>query len=983
MIKYEKYFYLIATLIFIFSSKVIGQWNRSEYLQYLKYSNPTDSVEALTFTDKNPPLAPVLTLDTLGYDSIQITLDFRGDATLDSFFVRGSDVSFPSFKTSGTEILIGAIGDTVNEIHFPYALAGSHKTYYVRTFVQDTVPNITYRSVSKTDPIILDTLTAPTDSVPISIANVGQPIPQEVAITYYPHTIYDINPPTISQNPYGYIWVYISYTGFFAPDSELLAIEDFDDILLDSTQTYTHAPAEDIWVWSYLKSAGGNRCPNAATDSVVNAPADVTPPDIAGVFSVDVAPLQDLIIAEGSPYIHSTSADFSYFSVYIKTNASDNYFLIDTIGDFQSYNSFTLPQNTFVYDSIYCIITATDTANNRSTFESSIKDTLGFVPAWLYITFLTGTRGQPQYYWFYRNESDSTVSDSLRIPALFVDTTLTDTCKVPVIPVDTLVQAYYALRPLTNDTLGAMSKWLKWPPDEGLPDDNTPPNIAGSFEASYDSTYHIKVYSTSVYSTSPDFNHYVIYFRSSAEDSWTQIDTANSLDVNDRFHITRTISYNDSGFVAVTAVDDSSNESTSITDEFTTTPYFLVFETLGGRRVDIDNVWVYLSYDSSAITDSFRIAMNDIDTTIYEADTILVPVSPPLNYHGRYYAGRSDSSGVLKTRSNWKWYPPPSLPDTMIVQSVSSDTVNIQVSGFPMHVSNLGTYNIRYRSGSYPSSKTDGTSLVSTTDTSAINNDNFAISGVANSTQYFRLFVSKNGEDGLSTLDDTTTFPASEGSCPSLASSYKFAWNGDYPDNNLLACNDLASFTKAGVTGGTVEINSDYGYSGNGFRKTANNEYVNFAFDSGDSLINDELGTIWMRVYIVSDGAMTNDMVFESSSNSTNFIYIIINSDKSLRGYFRDNVNQQYVVSTIGSAADTVHWNEWNWIGYSWDATNNRHCVTINDETWYQESETLDAWATQPNNVAIGEKDRGGTESDAIWIDDVYIFNTYQAARPQ
>lgn len=605
-----------------------------------------------------------------------------------------------------------------------------------------------------------DTTTAPADSVPITIVNVGQPIPQEVAITYYPRKVYFSSP---KYNPFGQVWVYLSYTGYHGSDSTVLAVEEFDDLLTDSIRTYSHAPAEDIWCWAYLYTPAGTRGTVASYDSVVNQPADLTPPSISGGFTTTAAPLNNIVLSEVYPVV-SYDDDFSHFRVWFKANRNDTYTPIDTLHIFDSVEDIRLPSNVFLYDSAFIVVTAIDTNNNESTVANSLKDTLGFTPANIYITFLSGDRGQPSAYWFYRNELDSVANDSIRIPASFIDTTLTDTCKVPVIPADTLVQAYYALRTIANDTLGIMSAWLKWPEDEGLPDDETPPDIAGSINVVYDSTYHVKFISTSAYSSSPDFNHFNIYFKSSAGASYTKIDSATTLSAGDRFHIIRTLSYNDSGWVKVTAVDDSANESTSyLEDSWTTSPYFVLFETLGGLRKDIDNVWIYLSPDSSAIDDSFRISIDDIDTTSYEPDTLDVPVNPPNDGYGRYYAGRSDSSGVLKARSNWKWYPAPPVPDTMVISAVASDTVNVQVEGFPSHSSNRGTYNIRYKSDSYPTSKTDGTSLYSGTDTSAINNDNFPVSGVGGTTQYFRLFAWKNGVDAETYLSDTTTFPSGGG----------------------------------------------------------------------------------------------------------------------------------------------------------------------------------------------------------------------------
>jgi len=145
--KIYKYFFL-----FFLTSSLFAQF--PEFLIFPEW--PEFGLIGLS-SDIIPPRSPILALDTLGTDSTQLTLNFRGDATLDSFFARWDTTDYPASKAAGSELLTGGIGDTVNLIKWDYDLAYSSHTVYVRVFVQDTIPNSTYGQILKADAVPPDT----------------------------------------------------------------------------------------------------------------------------------------------------------------------------------------------------------------------------------------------------------------------------------------------------------------------------------------------------------------------------------------------------------------------------------------------------------------------------------------------------------------------------------------------------------------------------------------------------------------------------------------------------------------------------------------------------------------------------------------------------------------------------------------------------------------------------------------------------------
>jgi hypothetical protein len=76
----------------------------------------------------------------------------------------------------------------------------------------------------------------------------------------------------------------------------------------------------------------------------------------------------------------------------------------------------------------------------------------------------------------------------------------------------------------------------------------------------------------------------------------------------------------------------------------------------------------------------------------------------------------------------------------------------------------------------------------------------------------------------------------------------------------------------------------------------------------------------------------------------------------------------------------------WTAVGYSWNVTTDHHGTDDGDGTWSDVGEDLTLTDPTPNLLCIGERLTGGAETTGgtyiFWIDDVYIFVTFQQGSP-
>jgi len=222
-------------------------------------------------------------------------------------------------------------------------------------------------------------------------------------------------------------------------------------------------------------------------------------------------------------------------------------------------------------------------------------------------------------------------------------------------------------------------------------------------------------------------------------------------------------------------------------------------------------------------------------------------------------------------------------------------------------------------------------------------------------------------------------FPASgitlagEG-CP--IGTYKFAWNGEYFTDNTMGCFSSGSATKNGtLSGGT--IGTGYGQVGSGLQTTANNQYLTWVNALEDGLDNNT-GTLWMSVKF--DGAASAGItIFESTQATGNYMRFNIGTSENLIGTFMGN----YTTKTASGTAtlDTA----WHRVGFTWDTTvSGGDClgVQIDSGGWECLSDTLVPMTGATTDITIGENGQGGTYTETVWYDNVYILATFKAVDP-
>lgn len=214
---------------------------------------------------------------------------------------------------------------------------------------------------------------------------------------------------------------------------------------------------------------------------------------------------------------------------------------------------------------------------------------------------------------------------------------------------------------------------------------------------------------------------------------------------------------------------------------------------------------------------------------------------------------------------------------------------------------------------------------------------------------------------------------------PSCAGIWE--WTGDHASGEGYSCEGVNAF----ATDGTDRVDAAYGETGNGFRKTNPGEYMEWA-NTGTANFNRALGTIWARIRVAEK--TQNITVLGLNINVNNIVRFEIRADNGWARASWTGAGDSENHSSAGSSA--VANNTWTWVGYTWDISGSKHCVTVDDgATWdtgdCTESDTLTALASDPTDFGIGENDwglDGATDVDTIDIDRVIIYDTYQAAHP-
>ena len=210
--------------------------------------------------------------------------------------------------------------------------------------------------------------------------------------------------------------------------------------------------------------------------------------------------------------------------------------------------------------------------------------------------------------------------------------------------------------------------------------------------------------------------------------------------------------------------------------------------------------------------------------------------------------------------------------------------------------------------------------------------------------------------------------------CP--AGDYTFYWDGDNTSGGLFACTDEDESTLEGSANTfTVEA---VGYSGNGVTVISDNAWLGWAITS-DDIIDDALGTIWLRVYIASAATADCNLISVEQGAGNGIIFCLEESDDELYGMYLttaggvDYANKGPAITT-GS---------WITLAYSWDNAADDHSINVGG-TWYDDDDDgINAGLPAPTAFLIGENTIAGNACtpDPI-VDEVYVFNTYKQASP-
>jgi len=211
---------------------------------------------------------------------------------------------------------------------------------------------------------------------------------------------------------------------------------------------------------------------------------------------------------------------------------------------------------------------------------------------------------------------------------------------------------------------------------------------------------------------------------------------------------------------------------------------------------------------------------------------------------------------------------------------------------------------------------------------------------------------------------------------PCSAGTYLSCWNGDYTSDTDKACFDSGASAKDG-TQNDGTIGTDYGETGNGFRITAEDQYLKWAVSSEDG-IDDEEGTVWMSVYVTEDESRTDSTVFEAHVDVNNGIDIQVKGNNRVRGRHEGDG----APNNLDDATIMISPGEWHRIGYTWKVATDFHCVAVNESAWVCQEETLTAFDEPLDQMQIGEDNTEATQTDTIDIDNVYVTGTYQDDDP-
>ena len=229
--------------------------------------------------------------------------------------------------------------------------------------------------------------------------------------------------------------------------------------------------------------------------------------------------------------------------------------------------------------------------------------------------------------------------------------------------------------------------------------------------------------------------------------------------------------------------------------------------------------------------------------------------------------------------------------------------------------------------------------------------------------------------EGVTTTDTVEGQVVTSGAaytCPT--GTYLFAYDGDYTGEVKQACFTNGTANKLGTEndpGTNITVSADY------VEFDALNANLTFAV-TGDDGLDDQEGTIYFSIYIVTT-AGSNNLIesFPASLPDQNGIKILTSTGQLIGFIEAGNVQH----STYGS---TLSPDTWYRVGYAWKvggagANHSISGVTLGSvHSWADDEDALDATAWTPDDFTIGENYGGNVVENTIRIKDVLVVPTFK-----
>jgi hypothetical protein len=217
-----------------------------------------------------------------------------------------------------------------------------------------------------------------------------------------------------------------------------------------------------------------------------------------------------------------------------------------------------------------------------------------------------------------------------------------------------------------------------------------------------------------------------------------------------------------------------------------------------------------------------------------------------------------------------------------------------------------------------------------------------------------------------------STVAAGGGDCPD--GTYKFAYNGDHSSGTDYACFDSGNSSKQGTEtdpGTNITVSEDY------IEFDAENAYMTWAV-AGDDGIDDQEGTVYFSVYIVDDGGIGTNSIFESfgTTGSGPYLKMVTLSGQTIAFIDDDTTNN----STYGA---TLSGDTWYRVGIAWKVgatpSFSISAVTLGSaHSWADDNDTLGANAWTPDDITVGDNLAANGVVDTVRVADIVIVSTFK-----